>query len=304
MLYRFFTRILRRQMFFHLIIPLLCGFLVEGFYSSHINSHINKDEGSTFWLQHGHHVALLLGIVVAYLVVIAIQVWRETTIGLQQMELNQLAERLQGAKSLFAVGTIKFSEWFDPAVQVYLATISEQKLLSMRPGGPFKYERVLLIPNRSAHKDLSTDYIDGYYAKCLIQIHQRLRTELYSLQWPQIEKILHGLTKPEKIAIGYYPKFFKRISHKNARRLIWIVRRRRVRHMAVGLIESSNGSPEVFLYSKHRAIVQLHFVRPGRTHSWEKLVSLIKEELFDAGTGEVHGQYNFMQFFSPALHHD
>jgi len=211
---------------------------------------------------------------------------------------------LQGARSLFAVGTIKFSEWFDPAVQVYLATINEQKLLSTRPGGSFKYERVLLIPNRSAHKDLSTDYIDGYYAKCLIQIHLRLRTELYSLQWPQIEKVLNGLTKQEKIAIGYYPRFFKRISQKSARRLIWIVRRRRVRHMAVGLIESNDGSPEVFLYSKHKAIVQLHFVRPGRTHSWEKLVSLIKKELFDVETGEVHGQYDFMQFFSPAVHHD
>src|SRR5438270_10833411 len=250
MLYRFFTRVLRRQMFFHLIIPLLCGFLVEEFYSSYINM-----GWSPFWQRHGQRIVLFFGIVVAYLVVIAIQVWRETTIGLQQLELNQLAERLQGAKSLFAVGTIQFSEWFDPAVQVYLATIGEQKLRPTPPNNPFKYERVLLIPNRSAQQDLSTDYIDGYYAKCLIQIHQRLHTRLYSFRWPQIEKILSGLTKQEKISIGYYPKWFKRISQKNARRLIWLARRRRVRHLAVGLIESNDGSPEVFLYSKHKAIV-------------------------------------------------
>lgn len=215
-----------------------------------------------------------------------------------------LAERLQGAKSLFAVGTIRFSEWFDPAVQVYLATIGEQKLRPTPPNDPFKYERVLLIPSRSAQKDLSTDYIDGYYAKCLIQIHQRLHTKLYFLQWPKIEKILNGLTKPEKIAIGYYPKIFKRISQRNARRLMWLVGRKRVRHIAVGLIESSAGSSEVFLYSKHAAIVRLHFVQPRHTHSWEKLVSLIKGELFDPETGEVHGQYDFTQFFSPTVNHE
>ena len=87
MLYRFFIRILRRQMVFHLIIPLLCGFLVEEFYSSYIN----HADWPIFWQRQGHRIALLLGIFVAYLVVIAIQVWRETTIGLQQIDLNQLA---------------------------------------------------------------------------------------------------------------------------------------------------------------------------------------------------------------------
>ena len=62
------------------------GFLVEEFYSSYIN----RGNWPTFWQQQGQRIALLLGIVVAYLVVIAIQVWRETTIGLQQLELNQL----------------------------------------------------------------------------------------------------------------------------------------------------------------------------------------------------------------------
>jgi hypothetical protein len=235
---------------------------------------------------------------VAYLVVIAIQVWRETNIGIQQSDLNELADELRSAKSLFAIGTIQFSEWFDPAVQVYLATIGEQKLRPAQPNPPFKYERVLLITSRSARKDLGTDYIDGHYAKCLIQIHQRLHTDLYFLEWDQIEGIIDDLTKTEKIAIGYYPKFFKRISQKNARRLIWPVRRKRVRHMAVGIIEPNEGPPKVFLYSKHKAIVRLHFIPEGRTHAWEKLVSLVKGRLFDSRTGEVHSQYDFLHFFT------
>lgn len=294
MLYRFFIRILRRQMVFHLIIPLLCGFLAEEVYRRY-----TSEEGFLgSWQDPADRIALLLGIVVAYFVVIAIQVWRETNIGIQQSDLNELAEELRGAKSLFAVGAIQFSEWFDPAVQVYLATIGEQKLRPVPPNPPFRYERVLFITGRSARKDLGTDYIDGHYAKCLIQIHQRQHIDLYFLEWNQIEGIIDDLTKAEKIAIGYYPKFFRRISQKNAQRLIWLVRRKRVRHMAAGIIEPKEGPPKVFLYSKHKAIVRLHFIPPGRTHAWEKLVSLVRAELLDQETGKVHGQYDFLHFFT------
>jgi hypothetical protein len=304
MLYRFFARILRRHMFLHLVIPVVAGLVVEVLYSCSI-----QNEGwRTCWeklpahLRDGPRIALLAGIFLAYLLIIMIQIRQQTNIGLQQEHLYELTENLKGAKSLFAVGTIHFSEWFDPAVQVYLATIGEQKLRHVPPNAPFKYERVLLLAGRGAMKDLASDYIDGHYARCLVEIHKRLHTALYFLEWPEIYRVLEQLDKNDKIHIGYYPSFMKIqwVSDNLARRLIWLVRRRRVRYTAVGLIEPahSHSNKLAFQYSKHAAIVEVHFVKKEEyRRSWERFVDLIKVELFDPKTKKVHFGNDFIGYF-------
>ena len=282
---RFLMRIFRRHVWRHLIIPVLVGLLVEGVYRWLTGAN---------WEKAGETTALLAGILLTYGLVMGIEIWHRTKIGLEQLKVHVLATHLQHAKSLFAVGTMRFHEWFDPAVQVYLATIGEQKL---RPGTPdFAYERVLLLASRAAAADLNVDYSDGYYAKCLIEIHKRLHTKLYFLEWPQISEVLGQLTPAQKIDLGYYPGFLRFLPGKAQKVLVRPLGRRRVRNLAVGIIETLDGRIEVFRYSKHAKIVNVHFVE-NNLESWMRLVELIKGELIDPHTHEIRPERDFLHYY-------
>jgi hypothetical protein len=146
MIYSILRRILGRHVWWHLVIPLLAGVVAEIIYTRAV-------EG-TEWsalLDHllsGPRIVLYVGIVVTYLLVIFFRIRHETNIGLKQLDLHVLADHLTKAESIFAIGTMDFREWFDPAVQAYLARIYERKLRT----DPFRYERVLLLGRRSAKK--------------------------------------------------------------------------------------------------------------------------------------------------------
>jgi hypothetical protein len=227
---------------------------------------------------------------------------KETNIGLEQLRLNVLAERLEGATGLFAVGTMRFDEWFDPAVQVYLATIFQKKLKE----ATFRYERVLLLGRRSAAKDLGSDYLDGYYAKCLVHIHRRLGIDLYYLERSEILGILKALTAKEKAQLGFYPSWMEHLSDRLARLLMWPIQGRRVRKVAVGVIakEKAAGDGTVtvredrsaFRFSKHDKIVQVKFEPEDRAAVYLKFADLVKGRVY-AGSTKVSAQHDFLSYF-------
>ncbi|MGH8551907.1 MAG: hypothetical protein ACRERS_01300, partial [Methylococcales bacterium] len=183
------------------MIPLIVGVIVEGMYSA-IVDRIKLVDLPTHLLSD-NKIALYVGIFLAYGVVIGILIGWETHIGLKQIQLDVLADTLTNSQSLFTVGTLSFDEWFDPAVQVYLARILEKKLANTS----FRYERILLLCNRSAEKDLRSDYLDGYHAKCLIEIHKALGISLYFIEWLQLLVVLNKLTPEEKVHVGFHPEF-------------------------------------------------------------------------------------------------
>jgi hypothetical protein len=296
MIFRIIRRILRRHVLFHLLIPLIVGVLVEIIYS-----HFWEGTG---WSDLYHHlssdnrIALYVGIFLTYGVIMYFLLKDETSVGLRQIDLNTLRHRLADSTSLFAVGTMRFDEWFDPGVQVYLTTIYEHKISTNH----FRYERVLLLSGRSAERDLRTDYIDGYHAKCLIALHRRLGISLYYLAWPQISAILRRLTPQERAEIGYYPNRLAKAWDWIAKALMLLIgRRRRVRKTAVGVINvpASGGveSISAFRFSKHDKIVHLNFESESRAKACGKFVALIKEELFQPGTALVKPEYNFIEYF-------
>lgn len=274
MIYPILRRIFRRHAKFHLLIPLGVGVIVEAVYS--------LLAGTVTWstlrghLLSGDRIALYAGIVCAYVLVIGILVKSETSIGIRRLELNTLAEKLHDATSIMAVGTLTFEEWFEPAVQVYFTTLLEPKMAMTS----LRYERVLLLPSRSALNDLNSDYLDGYHAKCLIDIHRRLGIKLSFLEWIDIRAILSALDVPAKIHIGLYPRLMRRVPSRLARSLMAPFERRQVRNVACVIIETSNGSKFAVRFTKRHKVVTLQFEpEPECLTAYMTLVELIEQAL-------------------------
>lgn len=274
MFYSILTRILRRHAIFHLLIPLVVGLFVEAVYAniwnkvawSHLPAHLLSAD----------RLVLYAGILAAYVVVVGVLITSETNIGLRRLELNALALRLRGATRLFAVAPTPLEEWFDPAAQVYLATIFGERLSVQ----PFRYERVLLFHSRSTRTNLNSDYLDGYYAKCLIDIHKRLGIDLYFLEWNDLSALLNQLTPQQKVYIGYYPTWATLGPDWLTKVLLWPVRRRRVLKIAGGVIEDSAGVVSAFRFAKRENIVDVEVQPKARAEAYVHFVGLIKGVIY------------------------
>ena len=276
MFYRILRRVFRKHAAFHLVIPLVMGVLVEVFYERHSTGRpwmtLLRE------LLSARHVALYAGIVGAYIVSIGILIRSETNIGLRHIDITDLAAKLKGMTSLFAVSTTPFEEWFDPASQVYLATVYSRRLA----GPEFRYERVVLLSHRSARKDLDSDYLDGYHAKCFIDIHRRLGIPLYFVEWRELREIFRGLTMDEKIHIGLYPQVMARMTRfpRIADALMRPFERDRVRHVAVGVIAPAHGKPSAFRFSKHHRIISIEVQPPGKSTAYVTFAKRLKEKIY------------------------
>jgi hypothetical protein len=270
--YRFLRRILRRHAFFHLLVPLVAGVAVEALYY-HCFDYVAWPDIPTN-LGQAHAIALYAGIVLAYFVVIGILIRTETSIGIEHLHLRELEKKLSEATGLFAIATTPFDEWFDPGMQVYLATLFRRRL----DLPAFRYERVLLLAGRSAEKDLKSQLLDGYPARCLSDIHDALKIDLYFLLWPQIRKILHDLSDEERILIGYYPEMFRRLPHTIIRLVMWPLKRRRVRRVAVGVLDLGKEGPTAFEFTKKDKVVKVPLQSEERVKAYAKMAALIHEQ--------------------------
>lgn len=277
MFYVILMRILRRHALFHLVIPLVVGLLVEAIYMNFKSGTFSWKEVSTQLLSD-HSYVLYLGVVAAYITVIGLLIRSETTIGLRRIDLYNLVVKLRGATSLFAVAPTPLDEWFDPAAQVYLATLLGERLSST---SAFRYERVLLMPSRKSRKYLNSDYLEGYFARCLISIHKHLGISLYFLEWEEVAGILSKLNTREKILIGYYPPFVAHLPKPLVKALMLPVRRRRVRRIACGVIETSAGPSRVFSFTKRENVVDVEVQPEARAKAYLKFVKKIKEVLYE-----------------------
>jgi len=292
MMYRFLRRVLRKHALFHLVIPLIAGILVEGLYT-----HVVELKSWSMLPQEllrPHDIALYVGVVLAYFVVIGILIQSETNIGLRHLRVAPLEQKLDTTHSLFAVATTPFEEWFDPAMQVYLAVLYKRKIA--HPS--FRYERVLLLPRSTLEKDLDSDYLDGYHAKCLIDVHKKLGIDLYFLGWREIREVLQKLTHDQKIHIGYYPKILKRVPERVAKTLMKPIARRRVRKLAVGVVEGSpHGTLSAFRFSKHDRVVDIEILPSKRSQAYVAFVHHIKDIIYVPNSHKVKVDHDFTKVF-------
>jgi hypothetical protein len=290
-LFRIIGRILRRHAWFHLVVPLVIGIWIEALYSVYVDG--NKWSALPDELLSPKRIVLYVGVFLSYFVVITLKVHSDTNTGLEQLRLNVLQEHLENATGIFAIGTMRFAEWFDPAVQVYLATLFAARLKNPS----FQYERILLLGARSSQKNLRADYLDGYHARCLIAVHKRLGVRLYCVEAREMYGILRQLTMSEKLDVGWYPRFMRNLPEKIAGALVWPIRRRRLRRLAVAVMEMKNRPAMAFRFSKHDKSVRVSFEAQKCVPASTRLVSLIRQTIYKPDSTDVKAEYDFTGYY-------
>jgi hypothetical protein len=270
LLYRILGRIFRRHFFLHLFIPLLIGVAVELIFWK------LGDGSEPEPILSVHRIAGFVAIFLTYLVIVFGLIAEETNIHPGQLAFLELRESLAGAETILSIGTLQFHEWFDPAVQVYLATVYEQKL--QEPD--MQYDRVLLLGGSSAARGVEIDFLDGYLAKCLKEIHERLGISLYRFYDSEIRDVLGKLTPEERIEIGLLPKLLRYFPAWCQRLYLWLFWTQRLRKIAAAIIES-NGAKKVVRFSKRDKVISLS--PPQQSNAFVKLGEAIREQLAKHG---------------------
>ena len=186
-------RIARTEVLYHLLIPLALGFVGEAAFAYAFGI-------ATDWATLRRYLisvergGFVLGALLAYSVIMYLVIRRTTNVGMRRLGLAVLEDALKDATSYFALGTVRLKEWFDPSMQAYLATINKHAASCAN----FRHDRVLLFFSKSDIKDLGSDYLDGYYAKSLIELHKQYGIHLGFLERNEIFALLDELSIDEK----------------------------------------------------------------------------------------------------------
>jgi hypothetical protein len=293
MFLRIIRKIFARHLTLHFIVPIIVGLIVESWIAWW-----RCTENCKPWIDYLFNLERLVLIVVAfavYLVVMFVILWIETNKGMRRLGLGVLEEVLQDATGYFSVATIKLREWFEPSTQVYLATLLRRKLESPN----FRHDRALLFFTKGKFKDLSSQYLDGYFAKAFIEIHKLHEIGLGYLEPNHVAEILESLSVEESKAIGYYPPKWPNALLKVAP-LHRLRKRKRSRRLAFALVEQESGRRCVLSFSKHGERIGLKKIEDERTVAcYEKVVNLIKKEVYVPGSfdHEIKASRDFTRFY-------
>ena len=274
MFFRIIRKILQRHVKDHLLKPLAVGLTIEI-----VIKYLARGHEGPIWTVLDV-IAPLLGIFVTYLVVMYRIFKDETEVGMQRITSPTLERALERATGFFGIGAIELREWFEPSPQVYLASIMKRKL----DYPDFTYNRVLIF-SKSAYKDLNSPYLNGYYAKALVDIHTRNGIGLAYLTPKELGSIMKKFGLDEGKAIGYYPAWLPN----------WLLKitpgsLRGVWHRRLALAVVKHGKDRRFLpFTKDGVIVEVKDIPDkitdeARNNAYSKLVDEIEKRVLK-GTG-------------------
>lgn len=280
-MFRLLRRIAQRRLLSHLLIPIIVGMLVEA-----IIAYLN-DKASD-WLAIRHYlfsperIGLYVGVLSTYIFLMYFFIRRDTDIGLKKLALAELDETLENAVDYFAIGTIRIREWFDPATEVYFATILKRRVAC----SGFRHERVLCFFTRADVKNLASPYLDGYYAKCLREVHSQFGIPLAFLERPQIFNILNGLNVKQRKLLRLYRWPISWLPEQvliNIR-LNWL--RRRIRRLSFSLVELKSGQKCAIRFSKRGQTLGLERVDDVETvQAYASIAQAVKNVIYWPSVG-------------------
>ena len=286
MFFRILRKILQRHLKDHLLKPLAVGLTIEVAIKYFARGH----EGSIWTVLDV--IAPLLGIVVTYLFVMYRIFKDETEVGMQRITSPTLENALEDATGFLGIGAIELREWFEPSPQVYLASIMKRKLEDPN----FTYNRVLVF-SKGAFKDLSSPYLNGYYAKALIDIHKRNKIGLAYLTPKELGSIMKKFGLDEGKAIGYYPAWLPN----------WLLKitpegLRRVWHRRLALAVVEHEATRRFLpFTKDGVVVEVSDIPDditddARNNAYGKLVDEIKKRVFNGPA--IDPNHDFSEYYA------
>lgn len=285
MFFRVLRKIFQRHLKYHLLIPLFVGLVIE--YGTHW---LTEHRHGVFWTWL-NLLAPLMGILAAYLVVMYFVIRSETDIGLRRIRSTKLEQALKDATGFLGIGAIDLREWFEPSPQVYLATIMERKIVDPN----FTYNRVLIF-SKAAFKDLDSQYLNGYYAKALIDIHKAHRIGLAYLMPDDLDAIMRTFDLNEGKAIGYYPRWLPAWLLKITPESLLDIWNR---SLALAVVEKGN-KQRIMTFSIHGVLVDIHEIPDHitdetRIGAYSKLITAIKGKVFEGAN--IKPEYDFLQFY-------
>lgn len=184
--WRIFVRLMSQDWKSHLVFPFLVAIIVEpalGFIllkdGTSVGQYIISREGL---ISHGS----IAGIIITYLCVAVWSIHKNAKAGWTNKSGAQLNEILSGAKSFFATCTIPLQDWFHSDTQKYFSHLVKHKMSAEK----LPQHRVLLFKKGSDVVAANEQYLDAYYAKTLVNIHQNYEIPLGYLEPHEIGEIL------------------------------------------------------------------------------------------------------------------
>jgi hypothetical protein len=283
---------LKKHSVHHLIIPLAGGFAVEWLVHKFIEEFFGHNEEvakivSTLSFRFS---ILVLGVGISWLVVMFFMIWHETNKRVEENSLAILDENLKKAIGYHGVSVIRLTEWFDPALLLYVTRLMRRKL----EANDLRHERTLVFfSDREEGKskvELTDEY---YYGRCLARMHLDLRIPLSYLTRTDIFDLLDQVDEDEKKALCLYPRwtnwsFLKQVQKFPLRRL-----RLRIPSLDFALLTNSDGSTTVLQFSKHGEKVNIKAeTTKEKVKPYEDLINRIRGVVYESD--RLRASHNFL----------
>jgi len=275
MIYRILRRLISRHLLLHLLIPILIGLAVEVVIERWHQT--NEVKSWPSYIFSYERIGFFAGGIAAYLVIAFFLLYRETNIQITHEDLVELSDVLRTAASYFAVSATPLQEWFEPYTQVYFSEIVSRQMTVQN----FRHERVLLFFRQAQLKDLTSDFLDGLYAKAFRDLHQNYKIPLAFLRPEQLHAILTTLSCPDLAALGCIPRLLCVVPKPLIN--ICIRSRRRIPALAFAVVEDQNGAHQhVVKFAKHGVNVNLRIIGdPQSIRPFVNLMNSIRAQTHD-----------------------
>jgi hypothetical protein len=150
-------------------------------------------------------------------------------------------------------------------------------------------------------KNLGSPYLDGYYAKCLKEIHMQFGIPLAFLERMNIFQILNNLSIKDRKLLRLYrwpfswlPDYLLQNIHVN-----WL--RRKIRGLSFSFVELKSGARCVIRFSKDGQSLALERVDdPDTVNAYGLVVEAVKNVIYFSGSGptrQLRAKYDFAKYF-------
>ncbi len=275
-------RIFAKHILYHMAIPLVVGALFEFVYTK-MSKSISFGQAVSE-MTASQHIVPVLGVLVAYLVVMYFILSRETeSVPYNPYNIGAVDDHLSEATGYFAVNQVHLRDWLTPGGFRYYSLLLRKKRRVEEAGKAFQYQRVMIFASEREYNDALTQALDRPHAWALAQSHRDFRIPLSYIKPEEFRTLLDAIPQDDRAAFlkpQAWPKWLIKLI--GYRRCTWMF------HFDFALIERPGGDI-VLLAPTGKENVRI--VRDQRVKVYEQLIDKIKDIVHSEG--RVRGDHEF-----------
>jgi hypothetical protein len=207
----------RRIVIQHILYPLLFGVVADVLSMRYITRTAPTWKEVPSHLFAVDHVAFIVGIVATYICIMYLQVKRETGLTYNVKNLLTVKEKLDGAKSYFALSPISMRQWFNPpALSYFSLLLSEQHPAPGAQNEPalgrrFDYVRTAVFSSNRKYSLATTPYLDRDFSFAFAWVHDDFGIPLAFVTTEELCALLDVMEPLERRELISLPRFLRRI---------------------------------------------------------------------------------------------